>query len=117
LHGPIPSANRYILPGYTYHPTHRCHDKKFLLKFAKDQDGYRRRLREAVVMFQLPLLSYNITSNHVHLIAFSDCVEQIASVTQSAAGEFAEDYNWRKKRRGTFREGPHHATIVRPVYL
>ena len=108
----MPRANRYILPGYIYHLTHRCHDRKFLLKFAKDRDGYRRRLREAVRKHGLSLLSYNITSNHVHLIVFSDYVEQIAQVMQSAAGEFARDYNRRKKRRGAFWEGRYHATIV-----
>ena len=73
----MPRANRYILPGYIYHLTHRCHDRKFLLKFRKDRDGYRRRLRQAVRKYDLSLLSYNITSNHVHLIAFSDYVEHL----------------------------------------
>src|SRR5262245_20187177 len=78
----MPRANRYILPGYIYHVTHRCHDRQFLLKFAKDRNGYRRRLRQAVQKHELSLLSYNLTSNHVHLIAFSDFVEQIARVMQ-----------------------------------
>lgn len=60
----------------------------------------------------MSLLSYNITSNHVHLIAFSDYVEQIARVMQSAAGEFARDYNRRKKRSGAFWEGRYHVTLV-----
>jgi REP element-mobilizing transposase RayT len=37
----MPRANRSILPGYVYHLTHRCHDRKFLLKFAQDRDRYR----------------------------------------------------------------------------
>jgi REP element-mobilizing transposase RayT len=41
-------ANRYVLPGRIYHLTHRCHDRQFLFRFAKDRDGYRRRLREAI---------------------------------------------------------------------
>jgi len=44
----MPRANRYILPGRIYHLTHRCHDRQFLFRFAKDRDGYRRRLREAI---------------------------------------------------------------------
>ena len=39
----MPRANRYILPGHIYHITHRCHDRQFLLQFAKDRNGYRRR--------------------------------------------------------------------------
>ena len=30
-------ANRHHLPGYIWHITHRCHKRKFLLKFGKDK--------------------------------------------------------------------------------
>jgi len=52
-----------------YHLTHRCHDRQFLLRFAKDGDGYRHRLREAIGSVAAWLLTYNITSNDVHLMA------------------------------------------------
>jgi putative transposase len=55
----MPRANRYILPGRIYHLTHRCHDRQFLIRFAKDQDGYRRRLLEAVRSVEASLLTYN----------------------------------------------------------
>lgn len=31
----MPRANRYFVPGYVWHITHRCHRKVFLLKFGK----------------------------------------------------------------------------------
>jgi len=31
----MPRANRHYLPGQLWHITHRCHEKKFLLKFAR----------------------------------------------------------------------------------
>ena len=62
----MPRANRYILPGRIYHLTHRCHDREFLFRFAKDREGYRRRLRDAALSSKASLLSYSITSNHVH---------------------------------------------------
>ena len=37
----MPRANRHMLPGYCYHLTHRCHNRDFLLKFAKDRDTYK----------------------------------------------------------------------------
>jgi hypothetical protein len=37
LREPMPRANRYFLPGHIWHITHRCHQKKFLLKFARDR--------------------------------------------------------------------------------
>jgi putative transposase len=75
------------MPGRVYHLTHLCDDRKFLLKFAKDRDGYRFRLREAVRSVGASLLTYNITSNHVHLLAYAEDSTQIASLMQQAAGE------------------------------
>ena len=108
----MPRANRYIVPGNIYHLTHRCHDRKFLLKFARDRDGYRRRLRQAALEFEVSLLTYNLTCNHVHLLVYADDARQIAGLMQRAAGESARDYNRRKERSGGFWEGRYHATMV-----
>lgn len=108
----MPRANRYIVPGNVYHITHRCHDRMFLLKFARDRNGYRCRLREAMLEAQVSLLTYNITCNHVHLLVYADEAKQTAEFIQQAAGEFARDYNRRKKRSGAFWEGRYHATMV-----
>jgi hypothetical protein len=37
----MPRANRYILPGYIYHLTQRCHNRKFLLRFRLDREKIR----------------------------------------------------------------------------
>ena len=52
----MPRANRYILAGCIYHLTHRCHDRSFLFRFAKDRTEYCRRLRLAVKEFGVSLL-------------------------------------------------------------
>ena len=61
----MPRANRYTIPGVAYHVTHRCHDRSFLLRFAKDRAIYRKMLRERLRTFPVSLLGYCITSNHV----------------------------------------------------
>ena len=58
----MPHANRYILLGYAYHLTHRCHNRSFLLRFAKDRTEYRQRRQEAVGAFSASVLTYCITS-------------------------------------------------------
>jgi putative transposase len=108
----MPRANRYIIPGFAYHLTHRCHDRKFLLKFAMDRQRYRIRLREALLDCNVALLTYNITHNHVHLLAFAEDTTAVAAMMQQAAGEFARDYNRRKQRTGAFWEGRYHVTMV-----
>ena len=64
----MPRANRYFLPGYVWHITHRCHQRNFLLKFARDRRRYLRWLFEATKRFGLCVLDYIVTSNHVHLL-------------------------------------------------
>jgi hypothetical protein len=39
----MPRANRYFLPGYVWHITHRCHKGEFLLKFDRDQRRWVQR--------------------------------------------------------------------------
>ena len=35
----MPRANRYILPGHTYHLTHRCHNRAFLQSGSDHDNG------------------------------------------------------------------------------
>jgi putative transposase len=108
----MPRANRYIFEGQVCHVTHRCHDRAFLLKFARDRDAYRTRLREALQQHDVCLLSYAITSNHVHLLAISGTPGELGRMMQDVAGEFAQTYNRRKNRSGAFWSDRYHATMV-----
>jgi len=105
-------VNRYILPGQVCHVTHRCHDRAFLLKFARDRDAYRERLREALQDSAVHLLTYTITANHVHLLAVSDATAALAGMMHAVAGETAQAYNRRKGRSGAFWADRYHATMV-----
>jgi len=40
-------ANRHYIPGQIWHITHRCHERDFLLKLARDRRGWAKWLREA----------------------------------------------------------------------
>jgi REP element-mobilizing transposase RayT len=64
----MPRASRYLVAGYNYHLTHRCHDRRFLLKFAKEREAYREWLRIGAQRYGVPVYGYCITSNHVHVI-------------------------------------------------
>lgn len=64
------------------------------------------------------LLTYHITSNHVHRLTSAIDSGEIGQRIQQAAGEFARGDNRRKGRGGAFWEGRHHATMVDSrVYL
>jgi putative transposase len=64
----MPRANRYFLPGYVWHITHRCHQRKFLLKFARNRCRYLHWVFEAKKRFGLCVIDYMVTSNHIHLL-------------------------------------------------
>ncbi|MFO1497279.1 MAG: delta-60 repeat domain-containing protein [Verrucomicrobiota bacterium] len=46
----MPTVDRYVVPGRVYHLIHRCHDRPFLFRFAKDRNGYRSRLVYGAVL-------------------------------------------------------------------
>jgi len=108
----MPRANRYILPGNACHLTHRCHNGSFLFRFARDRTEYARRLRAALKTFNLPLLTYCITSNHTHLLVVAEEPETVSRFMQKLEGEFAEYYNIRKHRQGAFWQGRYWCTMI-----
>ncbi len=57
-------ANRYYLPGYVWHITHRCHKKEFLLKFDKDKKRWLYWLFEAKKRYGLNYTVRNKVVDH-----------------------------------------------------
>jgi putative transposase len=100
------------LPGHIYHLTQRCHNREFLLRFAVHRNRYRETLRQAADEFDVSLLDYSVTSNHVHLLAFAEEDGQISELMKKAAGQSGQGYNRRKGRSGAFWEGRFHSTMV-----
>jgi len=105
-------ANRLGVEGGIFHLTHRCHDRSFLLKFAKDRNAYRERMREKLMVFDLSLLDYCLTCNHVHLIVDSEDRGQVSGFMRELAGEHAKAYNWRKGRQNAYWGDNYHATSI-----
>jgi putative transposase len=110
----MPRANRYILPGLYYHVTHRCHNKASLLKFDRERNDYRKRLREALAEHQVCLLNYTLTSNHVHLLlqATQESTRDVSRLMQVVQGQHAQAYNRRRGRHGAYWEDRFHATMI-----
>jgi putative transposase len=108
----MPRANRHFLPNHVWHITHRCHQREFLLKFARDRRGWVGWLFEARKRFGLCVLNYVVTSNHIHLLVRDQGRGEIAQGMQLIAGRTAQAYNRRKARSGAFWEDRYHATAV-----
>jgi len=108
----MPRANRYFIPGHTWHITHRCHKQEFLLKFVRDRKKWISWLYEAKKRFGLVVFNYTVTCNHIHLLVRDTGEEVIPKSMQLMAGKVAQQYNHRKKRKGAFWEDRYHATAV-----
>jgi len=109
----LPRANRYFMPGYIWHITHRCHKQEFLLKFAQTRQRYIHWLYQARKRFGVEILNYTITSNHIHLIVRDGGGNNdIPSMIQLVAGRTAQEYNIKKHRKGAFWEDRYHATAI-----
>jgi len=85
----MPRANRHHLPGQAWHLTHRCHQKDFLLKFARDRKCWLHWLFEAKKRYGLCVLDYIVTSNHIHLLVVEDRQASIAKSLQLIASRTA----------------------------
>ena len=108
----MPRANRHFLPGLIWHITHRCHQKDFLFKFARDRTRYLHWLFEAKKRLGLCVLNYMVPSNHIHLLVRDSGDHVIAQSIQLIAGRTAQEYNQRKARKGAFWEDHYHATAI-----
>ena len=78
----MPRANRYFLPGYVWHITHRCHQRKFLFKFARDRRRDLRWVCEGKKRFGLSVLNYMMTSNPIHVLVNDTGLDVIARSMQ-----------------------------------
>jgi putative transposase len=108
----MPRANRLRGDGGVFHLTHRCHNRAFLLRFARDRDAYRAKVREHLRRFDVALLDYCITSNHVHLLLDASDRLDVSGFMREVAGEAARAYNRRKGRTNAFWGDNYHATLV-----
>ena len=105
-------ASRYLQEGYTYHLTHRCHDQRFLLRFARERKAYREWLRVGAKRYGVSVYGYCITSSHTHVIVHVDNLNDVAQMMQLAAGAVGRALNYRKSHEGSVWEHPYQCTMV-----
>ena len=95
-----------------YHITHRCQERRFLLRFALDRQNYLRRLRQMAGAYRVSVLDYMVTCNHVHLLLWARRGREVAAAMHFLQGNTARDYNRRKAREGAFWGGRYHPTLI-----
>lgn len=95
-----------------YHITHRCLDREYLFEHALTRNSYLKELREMIARFNVDILNYIVTSNHVHILVYAGNGMEIEKGMQYLQGRMAQRYNMRTGREGAFWSGRYHATLI-----
>lgn len=82
------------------------------MKFVRDRKRWLYWLYQVRKRFGLCVLNYNVTSNHIHLLAKDTGADTIPKSVQLIAGRTEQEYNRRKSRQGAYWEDRYHATAV-----
>ena len=108
----MPRASRHFLPGYVWHITHRCHQRKFLLKFARDRRRYLHWVFEAKKRFGFVVLttwSHPITSTYWSKTQVRTLLPRACSSSPAAQ---RRNTTSARVRQGAFWEDRYHATAI-----
>jgi putative transposase len=109
----MPRANRYFIPGHVWHITHRCHGREFFLDFSTYRKFWVKWLYEGTNRYEVPVLNFTVTSNHVHVLVLSPKdMTAIPLLMQLVAGRVGQVYNKNRSRKGAFWENRYQATAV-----
>ncbi len=110
----MPRRRRHWFNNACYHITHRCHERQFLFRFAKYRNMYRQHLYDALKKFNVSVLAYAVTSNHVHLLIATGSRgrPQVSETLQHVHGEMGQHYNMHRRREGSFWTNRFHATWI-----
>lgn len=108
----MPRSSRYLREGHTYHLTHRCHDRRRLLRFKEERAAYREWLRIGAKRHGVAVYGYCVTCSHTHVIVHVEDREAVARMMQLAAGAVGQALNRRKGHEGSVWEHPYQCTMI-----
>ena len=108
----MPRKRRGWEPNASYHITHRCHDQQFLFRFKKYRAFYFRRLAEGVRRYDMDVLNYICTGNHVHILVAARRGPEISAAIRYVHGRIAQWHNKERGQAGAFWNGRFHTTRI-----
>lgn len=78
-----------------------------------DRHRWMQWLYEAKKRYELTILDYIVTSNHIHLLVYDHAGRDVIPESiKLVAGRTGQEYNKRKNRLGAFWQDRYHATAV-----
>ena len=104
---------RLTYPRALHHVTMRCNNKEFLFD-EYSQQLFLDLLRETCEKYAVPLYSYCLMTNHVHLMFQVNTDDTLSHFMHRLANVFAKRFNRIRERKGHLWEGRFVSTIVEP---
>ncbi len=108
----MPRKARNWVKNSCYHITHRCKNKEFLFKFDKYKKYYKRELFEMKKRYNVNILNYMITDNHVHLLVKIKTGKEISNGLRYLHGRMGQWHNQQKHDSGAFWSDRFHSTRI-----
>ena len=108
----MPRRKRGWVDNGCYHITHRCHNREFLFRYKKYRQFYLRHLFEMQKRYQIDVLDYIVTSNHVHLLLTAKNGNRISEGLRYLHGRIGQWYNKQVKSSGAFWSDRFHSTLI-----
>ncbi|MGD9900790.1 MAG: transposase [Calditrichaceae bacterium] len=86
---------------------------QYFLQFGRDRQRWVEWLFETGKRYDLSILNYTVTSNHIHLLVMDKAGRNvIPDSIKLIVGRTAQEYNQRKNRKGAYWEDRYHATAI-----
>ena len=108
----MPRRKRGWIDNACYHITHRCHNKEFLFHYKKYRRYYVRHLFLMSKRYNIEVLNFVVTSNHVHLLLVAKKSERISDGLRYLHGRVAQWCNLELKSSGSFWSDRFHSTLI-----
>lgn len=96
----MPRNSRKLLEKIVCHHMVQGINKEHIFEVEKDKNKYLNLMQKYYKQFEVDVIAYCIMDNHVHLILYSDKIQNISSFMKQINSIYAMYYNKKKQRVG-----------------
>ncbi len=114
----MPRISRETFRSGFFHIMVQGINKEYIFKEKENKEKYMYLMKKYYSSYKLKIIAYCIMNNHVHLIIYSDDINQISEYMHKINSIYAMDYNRNHKRVGyLFRDRYKSQYIYNKEYL
>jgi len=96
----MPRKNRNILQGIVCHHMVEGINREYIFKTDDEKKKYYELLKKYYSKYEIYIIAYCIMDNHVHMLLYSEKINNISNFMRQVNSIYAMDYNKKKNRVG-----------------